>query len=205
MAPFRNYPKKHLPTCTRTTPLIANHQCRRPRHVKRLSLRGSAAQSYQHNSGVQHSFPRARASVLQLRRWSLLEARVRDAVPRPLQVSRHDGCACCVVRVRLLRACGRAAPNVCQADTRAERKYEQLATRFADESMKSIRFRHQRICCGQLLAVVLCFSGVSNHIFINCNCAVICRHLIVAAALVASAIVVTLKFVEVKGEQDMLA
>jgi hypothetical protein len=30
-------------------------------------------------------------------------------------------------------------------------------------------------------------------------------HFIVAAALVASAIVVTLKFVEVKGEQDMLA
>ena len=82
---------------------------------------------------------------------------------------------------------------------------EQLATRFADESMKSIRFRHQRICCGQLMAVVLCFSGIYNHIFINCNCAVICRHLIVAAALVASAIVVTLKFVEVKGEQDMLA
>ncbi len=85
--------------------------------------------------------------------------------------------------------------------------FEQLATWFADESMNSIRFyrfRHQRICSGQLLTVVLCLSGISNHIFINCNCAVICRHLIVAAALVASAIVVTLKFVEVKGEQGML-
>jgi hypothetical protein len=50
---------------------------------------------------------------------------------------------------------------------------EQLATWFADESMKSIRFRHQRICCGQLLTVVLCLSGISYHSFINCNFAVI--------------------------------
>ncbi len=42
-------------------------------------------------------------------------------------------------------------------------------------------------------------------IFIDWNCAVICRHVIVAAALVAATIVVTLKFVEIKGGQYMFA